>query len=132
MTSPNTQKNTTQRIGKQAEIEANRYLQSKGLKLLHENYRCFYGEIDLIMQEKDTVVFVEVRCRSRLDYGAPLETVNKCKRMKLIKTATHYLQKKTWLYKVTSRFDIVSIYTNAGKCEITWVKNAFMHDESRN
>jgi len=117
--------NKTHKIGKNAEVEACRYLQTQGLRLLHQNYRCFYGEIDLIMQDQNMVVFVEVRCRSRLDYGTPAESVNRCKRMKLIKTATHFLQKKGWLYKVTSRFDIVSIHLFNGKHEIRWLKNAF-------
>lgn len=128
MESSKTQNNKTQKLGKLAELEACRFLISRGLKLLNQNYRCFYGEIDLIMQDQDMVVFIEVRCRTRLDYGTPLETVNRCKQMKLVKTATHFLQKKQWLHKVTSRFDIISIFSANGKSEINWVKNAFMRD----
>jgi Holliday junction resolvase-like predicted endonuclease len=69
-----------------------------------------------------------VRCRTRLDYGTPVETVNRCKRMKLMKTAMHFLQKKQWLYKVTSRFDIVSVISGNGKNEVKWLKNAFPKD----
>lgn len=114
-----------QQIGKQAEQEACRFLQAKGLRMLVQNYYCYHGEIDLIMQDQDDIVFVEVRKRNRIDYGYAFETVNSRKRKKLIKTAVHFLQRNNWLHKVNSRFDIIAMHPVTGIMQIEWIKNAF-------
>jgi putative endonuclease len=118
--------NTKLQIGKQAEQEARAYLQTHGLLLLEQNYRSPFGEIDLILRDSDDIVFIEVRYRSRTDYGTAAETVNKRKQMKLYKTAIHFLQRKKWLNKVNGRFDIIAIHaTFTGSWQIEWFKNAF-------
>jgi len=114
-----------QEIGKRAEQEAKQFLQTKGLCLLTQNYHCYHGEIDLIMRDQDDIVFIEVRSRSRTDYGHASETINKLKKTKLIKTATHFLQKKRWLDKVNSRFDVIAIQFVSGKSQLEWIINAF-------
>jgi len=114
-----------QQLGKQAELNACQFLQAKGLRLLQQNYHCYYGEIDLIMQDQDDIVFVEVRSRSRSDYGSALESIGQTKIKKLIKAATHFLQKKNWLYQVSSRFDVIAIQTTGGNVQLEWIKNAF-------
>lgn len=114
-----------QQTGKLAEDMALQHLEKQGLTMIARNYYCRHGEIDLIMQEKDDIVFVEVRKRSRLDYGTAFESVNKRKINKLIKTATHFLQTKKWLHKINSRFDIVAIHLVAGSQQLEWIKNAF-------
>jgi putative endonuclease len=115
--------------GQIAEQQACDFLQSQGLHLLEQNYRCYCGEIDLIMQEQKSIVFVEVRSRRRTDYGNAFESVNWSKRKKLIRTATYFLQMKKWLYKVDSRFDIVAIHPVAGKMKLEWIRNAFTVDD---
>ena len=60
----------TSTIGKSAEEYAKQYLQRQGLTLMGQNYRCKYGEIDLIMQDKKTTVFVEVRFRKSQRFGS--------------------------------------------------------------
>src|SRR5580700_1818748 len=115
----------TQQLGELAEQKASIYLQAQGFRLLEQNYHCRYGEIDLIMRDQDDIVFIEVRSRSRSDYGNAAETVNHNKQKKLIKAATLFLQKKEWLYKVNSRFDVVAIQLVAGKWQLEWIKNAF-------
>lgn len=119
-----------QQTGKNAEREALQFLQAKGLKLLTKNYRCYYGEIDLIMQDKQDIVFVEVRSRSSRDFGSALESVNYQKMDKLIKAATHFLQKKCWLQKYYCRFDVIGIQYEASKTQLEWVKNAFSVENS--
>jgi putative endonuclease len=114
-----------QQKGRRAEEAACAFLQDKGFHLLQQNYRCYYGEIDLIMQDGEDIVFVEVRSRSRTDYGHAGESINKNKQMKLVKTATHFLQKKGCLYKVNSRFDVIAIHVAAGNMQLEWFKNAF-------
>lgn len=112
-------------IGKDGELKACRYLQAKGLKLLQQNYYCPLGEIDLIMQDSTDIIFVEVRFRSSKDFGSAIETITKSKINKLVKSATHFLQKKNWLHKINSRFDIIAINVSGTKHEIDWIKNAF-------
>ena len=104
------------------------FLLKKGLRLLTTNYRCYYGEIDIIMQDSDDIVFVEVRGRGSNKYGSALESINKSKIKKIIKTATHFLQRKKLLYQVTSRFDVVAINQLASKWDIDWIKNAFREE----
>ena len=79
-------------FGQQAEQRALDFLQSKGLRLQERNFRCKTGEIDLIMRDKQSLVFVEVRYRSRCDYGHAFETVGSRKRGRILSTAAHYLQ----------------------------------------
>lgn len=115
-------------IGKQAELEARLFLQKQGLRVIAQNYTCHYGEIDLIMRDNDEVIFIEVRSRYRIDYGHASETINKAKQRKIIKAATHFLQKKQWLYKVNSRFDIIAFQFFEVKWQLEWIKNAFFAD----
>jgi putative endonuclease len=108
--------------GAQAELLAAQFLQRQGLKLLLQNYRCRYGEIDLILQEGKTLVFVEVRLRSRRDFGGAGASIDTKKQTKLIRTAQHYLG--TLLRIPPCRFDAVLLHTLDGS-NIEWIKNAF-------
>ncbi|OGT42879.1 MAG: YraN family protein [Gammaproteobacteria bacterium RIFCSPHIGHO2_12_FULL_37_34] len=116
-------------FGKSAEQAACRFLRDKGLRLLQTNYRCYFGEIDIIMQDGNDIVFIEVRGRNHHDYGSALESINKSKIKKIIKTATHFLQRKKWLYKVANRFDVVTINRVTNQWQIAWIKNAFWEEE---
>lgn len=111
-----------QKIGQQAENIACRYLQKQGCKLVTQNYLCKVGEIDLIMQDKGYLVFVEVRYRHVSGYGTGIESITKAKQVKLIKAANYYLQKNALLNKVNCRFDVVAINETS---TIEWLKNAF-------
>lgn len=115
-------------LGKRAEEHAWRFLQDQGLKPILRNYRCYFGEIDLIMLDRDDIVFVEVRSRRRVDFGNALESIRPGKIRKLMKTATHFLQKKHWLHKRPSRFDVVAIHPVDGKMQLEWIKNAFISE----
>jgi len=108
--------------GALAEQQAAKFLQMQGLKLLHQNYHCRYGEIDLIMQDGKTLVFAEVRLRSRTDYGGAAASINASKQLKLVKTAQHYLA--TLVRIPPCRFDAVLLQTTDGK-NIEWLRNAF-------
>lgn len=112
-------------IGKRAEDCAREFLERKGLTFIQKNYTCRMGEVDLIMQDKNHVIFVEVRYRSREDYGTALESVNYFKQRKIIKAATHFLQLKNWYYKVHSRFDVIAIHPVNGEMHLDWIPNAF-------
>ena len=71
---------------------AGRFLQEKGYRLLDANYRCRWGEVDIVAQEGDELVFVEVRTRRGAEYGTPEESVTAAKARRLIATAQDYLQ----------------------------------------
>jgi len=112
--------------GKQAEEMASHYLQKQNLTLITQNYNCRRGEIDLIMQDQQTLVFVEVRYRKNARFGSALESINHKKQVKIITTAEHYLQQSKDDY-FDYRFDVIAIMPlhNSEQPEITWVKNAF-------
>jgi putative endonuclease len=114
--------------GQAAEQQALEYLENRGLRLLDRNFRCHFGEIDLVMRDATHVIFIEVRSRQRTDYGNALESITPAKIKKLVKTAKLYLQMKKWLYKVNSRFDIIAIHPVAGDLQLEWIKNAFTVD----
>jgi len=95
--------------GKSAEEFAKQYLQRHGLTLVGQNYRCKYGEIDLIMRDKNTTVFVEVRFRKSQRYGSGAESVDHHKQRKLLATASHYLQSHADAAKRPCRFDVMSL-----------------------
>ena len=116
---------TRKKLGFYAEQKAREHLQSKGLVLIEQNYSIHCGEIDLIMQDQEDIVFVEVRSRQYTHYGSALESINQRKINKLIKTAVYFLQSKKWLYKKNSRFDVVTIHAQS---QLEWIKNAFTMD----
>lgn len=108
--------------GAQAEQLAAQYLKQQGLKLLQQNYRCKSGEIDLILQEGDTHVFVEVRLRSSEKFGGAAASIDNRKQSKILRTAQHYLS--TLPRIPPCRFDAILMQTNDIN-KIVWLKNAF-------
>ena len=111
--------------GQQAEDRARRHLCKQGLKLVTKNYRSPYGEIDLIMREHDTLVFVEVRYRSNQAFGLAAETVDRRKQNKLRATAEHYLQYKKISNDQPCRFDVVALSGHDSEMTVNWYSNAF-------
>ncbi len=107
------------------ETQALQYLKKQGLKFLQNNFHCRLGEIDLIMRDKDTITFIEVRFRENTGFGDGLDSVNRHKQHKLIKTAQFYLVQEGLYEKVPIRFDVISISGGKLKPELCWVKNAF-------
>jgi putative endonuclease len=102
------------------------YLQQFGLQLISSNYNCRLGEIDLIMREGSTLVFVEVRYRLRSDFVSPVISINTKKQQKLIRTAQVYLKHHNLTDAVPCRIDLIGIT----RCKLTgtlqyeWIKNA--------
>lgn len=114
-----------QSIGSIAEALAERYLKKNGLKLIARNYRCKSGEIDLIMRDHDTIVFIEVRLRSNPDYASALESVTAAKQQRIIKAASHYLLSHPDFASEPCRFDVVAIDKTDRGNQINWIKHAF-------
>jgi len=108
--------------GAQAERWAAEYLQQQGLKPVTQNYRSHFGEIDLIMQDGVTLVFIEVRQRSSTRFGGAAASIDRHKQQRLIRTAQHYLAN---LGRIPPcRFDVV-LMDDADGLNAEWLKNAF-------
>ncbi len=112
----------TRDIGQQAEQLACEYLQNRGLRLRSRNYHCKHGEIDLIMEDKGYLVFVEVRKRKHAQYGTGNESIVMQKRSRIIRSAKHYLQKHKLYYRMPCRFDTVGLDQQSN---VAWIPNAF-------
>ncbi len=111
-------------IGHKAEVVARRYLEEKGWLFVAANWLCKAGEIDIIMKDGDTLVFVEVRMRSNTAYGLPTETVTWQKQNKVMRASLFY--QKRFGYWDDIRFDVVGITVdNQGKPLIDHIENAF-------
>ncbi|AEH44523.1 Uncharacterized protein family UPF0102 [Thermodesulfatator indicus DSM 15286] len=95
-------------MGSFAEELACRYFKLKGYKVLAQNWRTRYGEIDLIVKRKDTLVFVEVKARQSLRKGTPEEALTPSKQKKLLTLAKLYLQQEKIKPKKV-RFDLVAV-----------------------
>lgn len=117
MPAPNVQR------GQWAEDHACQHLQRAGLRLLARNYSCRWGEIDLIMRDQQTVVFVEVRYRRSQVYGGALDSITRHKQQKIIATAQHYLQSQ--MQQPLCRFDVVVLTGAVQAPQIEWIQNAF-------
>ena len=115
-----------QRTGNEAERASERLLISAGLRLLARNYRCKQGELDLVMRDVDTVVFVEVRYRRRNQWGDAVETVDWRKQKRLIAAAHHYLLTHPHLANQPCRFDVVAATGDpADPTSYRWIREAF-------
>ena len=109
--------------GKEAEDHACRHLEQEGLRAVTRNFRCRQGEIDLIMEEGKTLVFVEVRYRLDPRFGSAVESVDARKRARIIMAAKHFLQQHPGTCRRPCRFDVVAL--GGEEFAITWIKNAF-------
>ena len=111
--------------GARGERIARHHLESQGYDVLDTNYRCRWGEIDLVAQQDDTLVFVEVRTKRHLSYGTPQESLTKGKVARLIATAETYLQEyepggANW------RIDLIAVLLapNGAVAEVQHIPNA--------
>ncbi len=113
----------TQVRGQRAENDARLHLEKQGFHLIEKNFRSKAGEIDLIMAKGSLLIFVEVRLRTRSDYGSGAESVTRQKQHRLIRTASFFLQSRRDPKWESFRFDVVAIDK-----EIDWIPGAFSLD----
>lgn len=111
--------------GAWAETQACEYLVEQGLSLIERNFRCRLGELDLIMEDDQTLIIVEVRYRQKTGYGTPAETVTRAKRERLLRTARFYLQKNRVSSDIHCRFDVMSISGPNYAPSYQWIRGAF-------
>lgn len=104
--------------GDEGEDRALAYLQAQGLQLVQRNFRCKGGEIDLILREGNTIVFVEVRARASSAYGGAAASVTPAKQRRLLVAAQVWLQGQARL--PACRFDVVTVEGG----QLQWLRNA--------
>ena len=115
---PPPRRTAQQQIGQRGEDMALAFLQRQGLVLSERNFRCRGGELDLIMRERETVVFVEVRQRRNRDFGGAAASVTAAKQSRLLLAAQIFLQR--YGAPPPCRFDVIAIDGE----QIAWIKNA--------
>jgi putative endonuclease len=115
--------NRNRATGHHYEQQACHYLIEQGLQPIGQNVYCRGGEIDLIMLDQQTLVFIEVKFRQDLNFGHPAEFVTPAKQKRLQKCAQFYLLKQPQLAKYPMRFDLIAITQTPAK--VDWIKNAF-------
>lgn len=116
------QRQNNRETGQRYEDMAVRYLRGRGYEIVRRNYRCPYGEIDVIARDGDTLVFVEVKYRGSAYWGAPWEAVNARKRRRISRAALSFYSGNGYEQDVSCRFDVIGI-ERGGK--ITHIENAF-------
>ena len=107
--------------GGAAEAAAAQFLARQGLTLICSNYRCRLGEIDLVIRDGPSVVFVEVRLRTHPSFGGAAESIGPRKRARIIAAARHYLAGKP---EMPCRFDVV-LLDRLEPPRIEWIRDAF-------
>jgi putative endonuclease len=109
--------------GRKGEETAARYLAGRGYTILARNYRYRKAEIDLIVRKGNLLVFVEVKTRSRQDYGFPEDAVSARKIQLFLRTADEYIYRTKWAYDL--RFDIIAIQVKGLEYEVYHIEDAF-------
>lgn len=112
-------------IGAAGESYAAKYYRDNGYQLLTANYRTRLGEIDIIVQKKNIIAFVEVKARTAGSIAKPREFVNKAKQLRIIAAANSFIAVNN-IVNETLRFDVVEVYIGEmGEYEINCIENAF-------
>ena len=111
--------------GRRAERLACRYLERQGLSIIKRNFHCKCGEIDLIMREGNSLVFVEVRYRSSQRFGTAAETILPDKVQRLRSSAEYFLQQHKRFDELYSRSDVIGITGTLEEPEVHWIRDAF-------
>ncbi len=111
-------------LGRRGEDAACSYLERSSYKVVCRNYRCRWGEIDVIAVNGNTLAFVEVKTRQSLRFGTPGMAVTYAKQQKIRTTALHYLQEQHCTYNNIS-FDVIEILADDGKAKLRHLRNCF-------
>jgi putative endonuclease len=118
----------TRAVGGRWEREAENFLHCQGLRTLARNFNCRVGEIDLIMEHGECLVFAEIRYRKNSRFGSGAETVTRAKQGRIIRAAQKYLQLHRSRATQPCRFDVISFGNEQGRVAVEWIRNAFTAD----
>lgn len=119
------EKTPQQKLGHHTETLARKYLEARGLICIKRNFNCKLGEIDLIMRDKETLAFIEVRYRGQSRHATPLESISYYKQRKLTRTAQVFLKRHYQNTPPPCRFDAIAITSGQKEHKIIWIKDAF-------
>jgi putative endonuclease len=117
------------RAGRSGEQFARRWLEARGLKHICSNFRCRYGELDLVMLEHDCLVIVEVRYRRSDSHGGALTSILPAKLQRIAATIQHLLRQHRQLRELPLRVDVVALAGPLDKPVVTWCKRACSFDD---
>ncbi len=114
--------------GKNGEMRVAAFLRKSGYRIVKRNYQCKYGEIDIIAEKGEYIVFVEVKTRKKNSLISPMESVNSFKQQRIIHTAEDYIVKTDCILQ--PRFDVAEVFTEQQsegniKYSLNYIKNAF-------
>lgn len=112
-------------VGTRFEKGAENFLNENGLQTLRRNYKCTFGELDLVMEEQGVLVFVEVRFRRNISFGGPLESITLAKQKRVIRSANHFLSMQPKFQNHPCRFDVVGVTQNGTQFVYDWIRDAF-------
>ena len=118
--------------GRIAERLARQYLKKQGLQLLSSNYICRYGELDLVMRDKQRLVVVEIRYRRDRRFMTPGESISRTKRQRIARATMHFIQHNPRHKRQPVRFDVVSLSGPLDNSRIDWMPGAFTADDLHN
>lgn len=110
--------------GRKGETIAEAFLKKNGYRIVETNYRCPFGEIDIIARDQEELVFIEVKTRKSKALGYPEQAVDRKKQKKMSQLALWYLQYKN-MNDVKARFDVVAVIMSKSEPEIRLIQNAF-------
>ena len=111
-------------LGKTGEEIGTKYLIKNGYRIIIRNFRCRQGEIDIIAQDKNEIVFIEVKTRKNTNYGYPIDAVDKRKQKHILNASKYYIYINK-LEKKNIRFDVIEIYKK-DKFYINHIKNIYI------
>lgn len=111
-------------LGQYGEQLAVDFLLKQKYKIIKRNWRCHYGELDIVAQENDVLCFVEVRTKTNVEYGSPFETITQTKQRKLIQLAQEYIQEND-CEEQDARFDVMAVDLTDNLAKVEIIKNAF-------
>jgi putative endonuclease len=117
--------------GEIAERQALGFLQKKGLHLVASNYRCRFGELDLIMSDGEHLIVVEIRYRRHLGFVSPMESITLAKRGRIARSTLHFMQRSADYRDHPVRFDVISVSGPLECSKMDWSPGAFTIEDMR-
>jgi len=114
--------NNNKNIGKLGEEIAHLYLINKKYKILEQNYKCKYGEIDIIAEKNNIISFIEVKTRQNIFFGNPVEAITKMKQKHIYNSATYYLIHQKIHNSIQVQLDAIEIYIQWPSIKLNHIK----------
>jgi putative endonuclease len=116
-------------IGVQAESAAREFLVARGLEPLLANYRCRFGELDLVLRDGPALIVVEVRQRGSTRFGGASASIDARKRRRIALATRHLLLTRRELRNLPIRFDVIAIDAARPAAAVEWIRGAFAADD---